>query len=230
MHAPDHVHYTVRLMTGGERRRRVLCLSTLACALGCGSSANGAGDDNLVTVTPVSPATIAIFEGTYALESFTVNPTACDVEGPAETSAHAMTFVMAGGPDPMPARLALVACADEVECMEQVAESRAGGAISGEYVLLLSDQVSDSVLRSVSSYPGRFADGICTERKWYASELTRSGNTVRAETRTILLDDRPANGDVCSSLGPAALAREAEGRPCSALRVISGTKVGPLPG
>jgi hypothetical protein len=61
------------------------------------------------------------------------------------------------------------------------------------------------------------------------SELTRSGDTVRVETRTIPLADAPSEAKTCDAASPAQLALEAQGRACSALKVISGKKTGPLP-
>jgi hypothetical protein len=188
---------------------------------------SGAGGVQIIT--GVSPATIASFEGTYALESFTVNPTACDVEGPAETSSHKLTFVMAGGPSARPTLLGLFACNDAAECAEKVTAVRAGTAVSAEYGLLLTEEISVNLLRDGSMYPGNYVDGLCTNRKWYPSELTRAGDSVRVETRTIPLADAASATMTCESGSPAQLEQEAQGRACSALRVISGTKTGPLP-
>ena len=113
------------MSSGGRIVLSVLPVMVLA---GCGDGgstakrvdASGGGDVGGATaITPISPATIASLEGTYALESFTVNPTACDVEGPAETSSHDMTFVIAGGPAPEPRYLGLAACSDALECARQ---------------------------------------------------------------------------------------------------------------
>jgi len=194
-----------------------------------GNGVGDAGDDGFVIITPVSPATIASLEGTYALDSFTVNPTACDVEGPAETSSHEMTFVMAGGPAARPSLLGLVACSDDLDCADKVAAVRAGNPVSGDYVLLLTEEISTNLLRDDSIYPGQFVDSMCTGRRWYASELTRSGNTLRVETRTIPLADAPSETKTCTSVLPAQLRQEAQGRTCSTLRVLSGARTGPLP-
>jgi len=192
--------------------------------------ASGDGDVGGTTaITPVSPATIASFEGTYALESFTLNPTACDVEGPAETSSHDMTFVIAGGPAPEPRYLGLAACSDALECADKVAAIRAGGAFSADYGLILDEELGPSLLRSGATYSGRYVDGMCTGRLWYASELARSGDQVRVETRTIPLADAPSLNKTCTSGSPTELASEAQGRACSALRAIAGRKTGPLP-
>jgi hypothetical protein len=196
---------------------------------GTGNGVGGSGGNGVVTITPVSPATIASFEGTYALESFTVNPTACDVEGPAQTSTHDMTFVMAGGPAPAPRYLGLAACSDPLECGGKVAAIRASAAVSADYGLFLEEELGADLLRSGAVNPGRYVDGMCTGRLWYASELSRSGDTVRVETRTIPLADAPSATKTCTSGSPAQLAGEAQGRACSALRVITGMKTGPLP-
>jgi hypothetical protein len=78
-------------------------------------------------------------------------------------------------------------------------------------------------------YPGQYADGLCTNRKWYSSELTRAGDSVRVETHTIPLADAASATKTCESGSSAQIEQEAQGRACSALRVISGTKTGPLP-
>ncbi len=194
-----------------------------------GSGVGDSGAGGVRIITGVSPATIASFEGTYALESFTVNPTACDVEGPSETSAHKLTFVMAGGPSVRPALLGLFACNDAIECAEKVAAVRAGTPVSAEYGLFLTEEISVNLLRDGSEYPGYYVDGLCTNRKWYPSELTRAGDSVRVETRTVPLADAASATKTCESGSPAQLDQEAQGRACSALRVISGTKTGPLP-
>ena len=210
------------------------CFLALMGAVACGSSSHSGnaapGDGDPVQSTPITAAAIATYEGTYALGSFTLNPTACDVEGPVETSTHKMTFVMAAGPEAKPSYLALVACADDLECADKVAAVRSGGAISGDYVLTLEEQVSADLLRDAGgSYPGHDVDGACTERKYYRDELARSGDTVRVETRTVQLADKPSQAGICGSALPAELSQEAEGRPCTELRVITGTKTGPLP-
>jgi len=197
-----------------------------------GAGGNGAGDSGaggVRIITGISAATIASYEGTYALESFTVNATACDAEGPAETSARDSTFVMAGGPSTRPVFLGLFGCADAAECAEKVADVRAAYPVSADYGLLLTEEISANLLRDGSQYPGYYANGVCTTRKWYASELTRSGDRIRVETRTIPLADAASATTTCDPGTPEELEQEAQGRACTALRVISGTKTGPLP-
>jgi hypothetical protein len=70
---------------------------------------------------------------------------------------------------------------------------------------------------------------MCTGREWHATELVRTGDKVRMETRTILLADLPSATTTCEPLPRADLVQEAQGRPCATLRVIVGTKTGPLP-
>jgi hypothetical protein len=146
-----------------------------------------------------------------------------------ETSAHKLTFVMVGGPSVRPALLGLFACNDAIECAEKVAAVRAGTPVSAEYGLFLTEEISVNLLRDGSEYPGYYVDGLCTNRKWYPSELTRAGDSVRVETRTVPLADAASATKTCESGSPAQLEQEAQGRACSALRVISGTKTGPLP-
>jgi len=212
--------------TGG---RRLDGGSTVATGGVGGSAGRDTGMGGAVVINPVSAATSASYEGTYTLDSFTVNPTACDVEGPAETSAHDATFVMAGGPAAQPVYLGLAACADVSACEAKVSGIRAGTGISADYGVFLEEEVNANLLRAGATYSGRYASGMCTERKWYASELVRTGDKVRMETRTIPLADLPSVTTTCEPLPRADLVQEAQSRPCSALRVIVGTKTGPLP-
>lgn len=222
----------VALLAGcgdGTSGRRLDGGSTDASGGAGGSAGRDAGGGDAVVINPVSVATSASYEGTYTLDSFTVNPTACDVEGPDETSARDATFVMAGGPAAQPFYLGLAACADVSECETRVSAIRAEDPISADYAIFLDEEVNANLLRGGATYSGRYASGTCIERKWYASELVRTGDQVRMETRTIPLADLPSATMKCEARSPAELTQEAQGRPCSALRVIVGTKTGPLP-
>ncbi len=72
-------------------------------------------------------------------------------------------------------------------------------------------------------------NGICVGREYDRHELARSGDDVRVESRTIPLADKSSDKGTCWA-EPAEERSEAEGRPCSELRVITGTKIGSLPG
>jgi hypothetical protein len=52
---------------------------------------------------------------------------------------------------------------------------------------------------------------------------------VRVETRAIPLADAPSATTTCTGASPAEIRQEVQGRACAALRVIAGTKTGPLP-
>ncbi len=214
---------------GSAGDRRVDGGSTAATGGAGGSAGRDTGVGGAVVTNPVSAATSASYEGTYKLDSFTVNPTACDVEGPAETSAHDATFVMVGAPAARPPYVGLAACADASECAARVTAIRAGNPVSADYAMFLDEEVNANLLRAGSTYPGRYVSGLCTERKWYATELLRTGDKVRMETRTIPLADLSSATTTCTALSSATLVQEAQGRPCSALEVIAGTKTGPLP-
>jgi hypothetical protein len=71
-------------------------------------------------------------------------------------------------------------------------------------------------------------DGVCTEREYVTHALARSGDTLRVESRTVALADAPEEDGFCV-VEPAKQKKEAEGRPCSALSVFTGTKTGELP-
>jgi hypothetical protein len=200
-----------------------------ACAATPTSDASAGGNPDGEIIPIPTPATIASYEGTYALESFTVNPSACDTEGPSEASSHKKTFIIAGGPSARPLFLGLAACGDQTECAEKVAAIRAGNPVSADYGLFLTLEVNPDLLRDDSTYPGYDVDGTCTGRRAYESELARTGEKVRVETRTIPLADAPSENKTCPASTPAEFAHDVDGRPCSALRVISGSRTGPLP-
>jgi hypothetical protein len=101
--------------------------------------------------------------------------------------------------------------------------------LSADYGVFLDEEVGANRLGGGAVNPGQVADGMCSGRLWYESELTRSGDTVRVETRTIPLADVPSETQTCTPASPDELAREVQGRACSALRVISGRRTGPLP-
>jgi hypothetical protein len=189
-----------------------------------GSAAKSASD--AAVSSSLSPAVIASFEGTYVLESFTVNPNACDEEGPSETTAHAPTFVLVGGPSKAPPYLGLAACGDQQECAEKISAIRAGGGFSSDYGGFLTEQVTDDLLRDDSLHLGSYAAGRCTNRHVIESELVRTGDRVRLEIRSISIEDAPSKGYDCD-LGERAEQLK-QGHACSSLQVITGKKTGSL--
>jgi hypothetical protein len=180
-------------------------------------------------ITGITLGTMATYEGTYTLDDYSVNPSGCDVSGPSETSAHKATFIVAGGPSSRPFWLGLVACADPSECAEKVSAVRSGSPVSGDYVLLLTEEIAPDLLRDQSTYPGYDVDGMCSHREVYLSELTRTGDKIRVETRTIPAADVPSVNKTCDGSTPAQVEQDIQGRACSSLEVISGRKIGPLP-
>jgi hypothetical protein len=197
----------------------------IRAATGVDGSASIRANDAVASSTLSRPV-IASYEGTYVLESFTVNPDACDVEGPSETTVHEQTFVMVGGPSKAPPYLGLAACGDQKECAEKVSEIRAGGGFSADYGGFLSQQVTGDLLRDESLHLGSYAAGMCTHRHVIESELVRTGDRVRVEIRSISIEDAPSKGYDCD-LGdrPEQLK---QGHACSSLQVITGKKIGAL--
>ena len=198
--------------------------------VGCGSSnddgskhggGGSSGGGNSAT-HPLTPATIASYEGMYRLDSLTKNPTGCDSEGPSILAGEGdLSFVMVGTPD---STLGLGPCADESDCWDQIDTIRRGDPISGDYARFFGRQHDESSLYDVA-YSAMEAGGMCTGRASYPYDLHRTGETVRGERRKVPLPDAPS----CTNELAIGAEAEAVGRPCNELVVFGGTKTGPLP-
>ena len=198
--------------------------------LGWTTFACGGDDDDGASggTSGVSAATIASYEGTYALTRLSENGAGCDSEG-TEGLVGDREFVMVGASALGTSYLELVSCGDTSPCADVVESVRRPSAILAQYVLLLSIEDDPDHLQGLSATNG-FADGgQCTSREYDGHELTRTGESVRVETRYTPLPDAPSENGSCP-VEPAKLKREAAGVPCGKLRVIEGTKTGPLPG
>jgi hypothetical protein len=201
-------------------------------ALGCGGTHDDAGSSGSIPDTPsyaLSPELVAEFEGTYRLDSLTDNAAGCDVDGPSVlTTTTEPKFVLLGTPDEPP-YLVLESCADDVACALNAGEIRDPNATyySGQYVHVFSSHLGER-LEEGAVGPGTVSGGQCVGREWYATELTQTGESVRAETRTTLLPEGPA--DKYCTTGGFDWDEEAKTLPCSELRVLTGTRTGPPPG
>ena len=200
-------------------------LSSLGLALsGCGSGdGDGGGDDEL------SQATIQSFEGTYELTAFTENAAGCDSQGASTFDAKLeRSFVMAGAEFHGIRYMPLASCADTADCTAVVSAIQTTMPYAPEYFLTLSWEEGSNELGGLVANGGILANGVCTEREYTGHTLTREGDTIRVESRLIPLPDGPPEDGFCWS-EPMKQRAESEGRPCTELEVISGTKVGPLP-
>ena len=204
-----------------------VALSCLGLALsGCGGSDN---DDGGGHGSSLSQATIQTYEGSYELTAFTHNAAGCESDGASTLAAkQERSFVMVGAEALGSAYVNLDSCADAAECGAVVSAIRARGSYSAEYALILSTEAGLDELGGFSAMSGGLVSGVCTRRKYVAITLTREGDAVRVESRSIPLADAPPEDGICWA-EPAKQRAEAEGRPCSELEVISGRKVGPLP-
>lgn len=194
--------------------------------VGCGSSDD---DDDSGATNGVSAATLASFEGTYALTGFTENQTGCDAEGSPVTQTES-TFVMVGASALGTSYLELVSCSDAASCADKVDRVRHPKAILASYVLIFSSESGPDHLAGLSATNGYDAgDGQCVAREYDDHQLARTGDRVRIETRYTPLPAAPSQQGSCP-VHPSELQAEAKGVPCGKLRVIEGTKTGPLPG
>ena len=201
-------------------------LAALSLVVGCGG---GDDDDSSGATNGISAPTAASLEGVYALTGFTENPTGCDAEGPAVTQTEKQ-FVLVGASALGRSYLELVSCGDAASCADQVERVRNPSAILANYVLILSIEGDPDHLEGLSATNGYDAgDGQCVAREYDDHQLTRTGDSVRIETRYTPLPAAPSKQGSCP-VNPSALKAEAKGVPCGKLRVIEGTKTGPLPG
>lgn len=196
-----------------------------AGVLGCG----GDDDDGSTAEAGISAATLASYEGIYALSTLTHNDAGCDVEGPSLlTDTTEKQFVMVGASAFGQRYLELASCSDTTDCTSKVLAIRQPNVLLSDYSLILSKEVNADALGGFSAMSGYDMDGTCVERSFEDHALTRSGDSVRVQSRLTPLADKPADGGVCWA-EPAKQTQEAAGRPCTELRVIAGTKTGPLP-
>lgn len=190
----------------------------------CGDS----DDEGSDAESGISDAAIASFEGLYELQSYSENPSACDILGTStfDTKTDRL-FVMVGASALGQKYLQLASC-EEASCASTVAAIRQQGIFSPEYFLILSSEVGPDELAGFSAGTGFEMDGVCTERTYETHELTRLDETVHVESRLTPLADRPVEDGFCV-VRPAESREEAAGRPCGALEAFDGTKIGPLP-
>jgi len=210
------------------RRGWVLLVGLSLGSVGCGG---GDDDDASGSTNGVSAPTVASFEGTYALTRLTQNDAGCDVEGPSLVSADTdAEFVLVGASAFAISYVELVSCSDVASCADAVEAVRQPGAILADYSLILSIEVGADRLDGLSAtngYPDP-AGGPCVSREYDGHELRRTGDSLRIETRYTPLPDAPSQQDSCP-IDPTKLKQEAATQPCAKLRVIEGTRTGPLP-
>jgi hypothetical protein len=205
--------------------RRLLLVGLLSGSVGCGG---GDDDDAAGSANGVSAPTVASFEGTYALTAFTENDAGCDTDGSSRLSASTdLEFVMVGT-SAFGSYVELVSCNDVASCAEAVQNVRRPGPILADYALILSIEVGPDRLDGLNATGGFPMGGKCVYREYDGHALTRSGDSVRIESRYTPLPDVPATADSCP-IDVAKLRQEAATQPCAELRVIEGTKTGPLP-
>jgi hypothetical protein len=196
--------------------------------IGCGGS-DASDKEGSAPEGSLSASTVQSFEGIYGLESYTENPASCDAEGPSTLSSKTeQRFVLVGSSLLGTRFLQLASCADDATCANRVAAIRAPSGFISEYSLILSEEVGPDALSGFLASSGFSMGDTCTEREYVEHELTRSGDAVHVESRTIPLADAPMEDGACWAK-PTEERAEAEGRPCAALSTFGGTKLGPLP-
>ena len=192
--------------------------ATLALgAAGCG------GDGGL------SSELLAGYEGVYQLDTATENPAACDAEGASiidtltqkQFVAVAIQVLAISG-------LQVISCADDAGCADTAMKAKGSGGWAAMWGYLFSENVGADQLGGLSASSGFNQNGTCTDRDYTALTLTRTGDTLRIEARKTLLADVPSDNGICWA-DAVKQRSEAAARPCSSLRVLTGSKRGPLP-
>jgi hypothetical protein len=195
----------------------------LGATLMLGAAGCGGGDGGL------SSELLAGYEGVYQLDTATENPAACDVEGASvldtiaqrQFVAVALRMVIIDG-------LQLISCADDAGCAEVAMKAKSQAGWVAAWAWFFSESLGADQLGGLSASSGSDQNGTCTSRTYTALTLIRTGDALRIESRTTILADAPADDGICWA-APAKQRSEAAALPCSSLRVMTGSKRGPLP-
>jgi hypothetical protein len=169
------------------------------------------------------------FEGVYQLDAATENPAACDAEGPSVLDTIAQKQFVALGLKMLTINgLQVISCADDAGCASTAANAKGGGGWAAAWGWFFSESVAADQLGGLSASSGFAQGGTCTERSYTALAVMRVGDGLRIDERRTDLADAPADNGICWA-EPAKQRAEAAGLPCSSLRVLTGSKRGPLP-
>jgi hypothetical protein len=204
------------------RRRGWPAIVSLGATL-LGAAACGGDDGGL------SSELLADFEGVYQLDTATENPAACDAEGASVLDTIAQKQFVAVALRMLTIQgLQLISCADDAGCAETAMRAKGGSGWAASWSWFFSDSLGADQLGGLSASSGFNQNGTCTDRTYTALTLTRTGDMLRLEARQTNLADVPADGGICWA-EPAKQRSEAAALPCSSLRVLTGSRRGPLP-
>ena len=179
----------------------------------------------------LSAATAKSYEGTYSLDTLDENSTSCDADGPSILAAEPdRDFVITSVTSGTVNMLALGQCSGLADCLDALDVIRTRDVVEGDYSGYFTQEHDENSLYDSGFGVGTFAGGVCTGRTLYTNTLTRSGDSLRVERRTIPLPDAALDEGTCTSHPSPSWENEAAGRPCTDLRSFTGTKTGPLPG
>jgi hypothetical protein len=154
-----------------------------------------------------------------------VNESGCDVEGPSVLESMKDThFVLAERVVLGERFLDLASCKDDVDCASKATAIREGKPFALEFSFSFTSRESEDVLGGMAAGGGGIgaSEGMCA-RSYSEHRLSmREDGSVRLESRTTALPETPAHDNQCW-FEPAAMKREAQGRPCTELTVIEAT-------
>jgi hypothetical protein len=192
-------------------------ITLLALSLGLAISSAGCGDDEPEDTGPSTK-----LRGIYAIDTWTSNDAACDVEGPsilemASSTKLAIKLDSSFGVD----FLVAVPCSDPDSC----ANNAAAGLFAGFAGGALLNEGSDEAGWDGEGSSHSVDNGTCTG-SYFTQRLTVIGDKrVRLETK-VFETTFPVSGGGSSSDGdcPLESARKAaEGQPCKSLEALTAT-------
>ena len=180
--------------------RSIARLLTLCLLAGCGSTKS-------VDLSP--------FVGLYQLDTHTLNPSGCEVEGSPVAGSQSLAVVF-----PLSSlNVGVIAraedCADPADCRTLATSTMPGPMSAANFAAYFSQVTADGQGLTGTSF-GLDGDGIA-----YVTDntLQRTGNAVRIEMRTHVLPCQ-MSGSKCDKTATIAAA---PGAPCSELRIAAGT-------
>lgn len=189
---------------------KAVCLVTLACAssLGCAAEVECHARENQEIVSS--------FQGIYAVNSATQNQESCELEGEAVSVPDYLYLVEM---DYKKAQLLRAdSCADLSTCRDSMARGLSQPAVLGEAGLdfvYVSDH--DTVFGDLRQVDPNATPGLCEGRR-VVTVLTRDGEGIRIEARTVLAQYAPNAEGLCDpDQGDEALLASS----CSQLDVIT---------
>lgn len=167
------------------------------------------------------------YRGVYRVDTFTDNPSGCDVEGPSSFPPGSDHLVAFTGSEKNGRWVWLSTCADVARCRAyHQAYIRGEGTSAGPSFFMQFDDDRGDHLEGGVVRTGVAGEASCQDAQLTTAILARTPpTTVRIEARTVVVSHPLDEAGMCTT---AATRIAAEGKPCMRLRVITATFVDSL--